>query len=80
MPAAPHGADLFQVTLAKIGRYGGSSPRTSSWLHPSIDQRIAFIESASRSPEHQRRFECRMRYYKATFVAVFCASLMALAV
>ena len=77
-PTAAPGSDLFQVTLEKIGRYGGSSPRTSSWLHPSIDQRIAFVESASRSPEHQHRFERKMRYYKATFILAFCVSLLAL--
>jgi len=59
--------------LAKLGAATGQARTAQSWLHPSIAQRVTFLERMLNSPADLSRFETRMRRLSWLLVALVAA-------
>jgi Zn-dependent protease with chaperone function len=54
------GCDRVARVLDKLARVGGIGHHTRSWLHPTIADRMAFLQTATEQPTAARRFEGRL--------------------
>jgi len=79
--AAPHAgrSEAFITALFKITAEAGGDRRRDGWLHPSIQRRVAFIQSATHDPLLATRFRSSMRCIAVTIVAGYLVSFSAIA-
>ncbi len=84
-----HQADLFACQLAgspatfvraldKLGWASGPKRSAASWLHPSIERRVRFVEVLDAAPALRHRFERQMRLLQGLIFGLLLASLAAL--
>jgi STE24 endopeptidase len=57
-------SQAFIGALEKVAQLNGMSRAHASWRHPSIAQRIAFVQRASADPGLESRFHLALRLFK----------------
>lgn len=57
----PAATRRFIETLEQLTRLSGQSPERRTWLHPSVQERMAFLSQMAASPTRLAAFENRMR-------------------
>lgn len=60
-PIAPEGVAIYHRALDRLAEVSGADRRSSSWMHPSIGQRLTFLERVGADPSVADRFEGRLR-------------------
>ncbi len=75
----PHGARIMQEALDSLGRLAGIDPRSPSWRHYSLEERIAWLGEVARDPAVARRHHRLVRII-VRVIAGAAGVLIALAV
>ncbi len=69
----------YACMLEKLGAATGQARTAHSWLHPSIAQRVGFLQRMVDNPRNLARFETRMRLLSWLLVSLVAACLALLA-
>jgi STE24 endopeptidase len=71
----PTGIQTFAAALTRVAFLNGMEPRAGSWRHGSIRDRVAFLEGLAGHPEHERRFQSRVRLLRIGLTLGLLATL-----
>jgi STE24 endopeptidase len=76
--ATAESSERFVAALEKLGRAAGLQRAAAGWLHPSIAQRAACLETLAAAPDCQRRFTRRLRALRHLILGLTLASVLCL--
>ena len=75
-PVPTDGAAAFIATLEKLSAVGGGAVGQTTWLHPSVVSRAAFLTNLASSPIAERRFHVKMGWLSILVVGGLLAAIV----
>lgn len=74
------GSERMAALLEKLALVSGMDRRARSWLHPTIADRVLFLEQVANDPKSGEKFERRMRVSHRVLFVLFAAMAVYLVV